>query len=63
MSKTIQIRVYGKTELAIMYGICWRTLKDRISEFMDTNSDHFNRKKLLSPKEVAQIFEELGVPE
>ena len=56
---SFEIRPYGKTELASLYGVHWRTLKKRILLFLPQFN---NRNKVIFPNEVKQIVEELGVP-
>jgi transposase len=52
---------YTKRELAELYGISIDTLRKWIKPIEEQNSD-LKRRKVLTPKEVMQIFALLGEP-
>ena len=54
-------RTYTKGELAELYGISIDTLRKWIKPIEEQNLD-LKRRKVLTPKEVKQIFALLGEP-
>jgi len=61
-SKAVLIRSYGKSELASLYLINWRTLKRWIGIENVIKLDLNSKKKILKPNTVKKIFKIVGKP-
>ena len=60
--KEIPIKVYGKYELASLYGVDWRTLKNWILTVKDIDYSKLENKRSLPPNIVSEIFDAIGRP-
>jgi len=56
------IKVYGKSELAGLYGIDWHTLRRWLVKLPDFDYQSIKNKRLLPITVVSDIFEKLGTP-
>jgi len=61
--RMFEIRSFGKTELAELYHMDWRTIKAIVFEEDEMLFDEINtRKRVLSPRIVRRIVEIMGEP-
>ena len=60
-NKIMRIKSYSKSELANLYGISGATFKKWLTQLTELNIPA--NARILTPKQVAYIFEEFGVPQ
>ena len=58
---SVRIKAFYKSELAELYGISSRHLRDMINRYPELK-EKIGNEKLLTPKQVRLIFEFLGEP-
>ena len=61
-NQEIPVKVYGKYELANLYGVDWRTLKSWIKKVDTIDYSKLENKRSLPPNIVREIFEAIGKP-